>query len=235
MKHTSVIAIDGPSGSGKSTLAKLLAKRLEVLYIDTGSMYRALGLWAHRKSIDFNDHQSISKNLEKLDLKYAPRRDVLIELDGEDLTESIRDHQVSFYASEISQVPVVREYLLDIQRSLVDENVCVMEGRDIGTVVFPDAFCKIFITADVRVRAKRRMDQLKESERETPDLGQVIKDIELRDEKDRMREYSPLRKADDAHEIDTSELNLDQVLDKLKDISCEAAIGQGYQLRACQL
>ena len=167
LKHTNVIAIDGPSGSGKSTLAKLLAKNLDVLYIDTGAMYRALGLWAHRAGIAFSDHEKIDRELAKITLSYAPKTDVLIEIDDDDLTNAIREHEVSFFASEISQVPVVREFLLKIQRDLGREKICVMEGRDIGTVVFPDAFCKIFITAEVKVRAQRRLDQLISADRES--------------------------------------------------------------------
>ena len=162
MKKQWVIAIDGPSGSGKSTCAKLLAKELGLLYIDTGAMYRALGLWAQMNQVPFDDHEKINELLQNINLKYGVNESTLIEIDGQNLTEKIREHEVSKLASIISQIPSVREYLVNFQRTLATTKVCVMEGRDIGSVVFPEAFCKFFITTASELRANRRLAELDE-------------------------------------------------------------------------
>jgi cytidylate kinase len=141
-----VVAIDGPSGSGKSTIARDLAKELNVLYIDTGAMYRAIGYYADIKHIALEEGPSLSHFLDSLQLDYGTSETSLISINNIDLTDKIREHNVSKLASIISQLPSVRKYLLDFQRGLAANKVCVMEGRDIGTVVFPNAFCKFFIT-----------------------------------------------------------------------------------------
>lgn len=216
MSYCSVIAIDGPSGSGKSTVAKSLARELGILYIDTGAMFRALGYVANERKINLEEEQTVNSFLNSIKVDYQSETGSLIKVDGVDLTEKIREHHVSKLASIISQIPSVRTYLLDFQRSLANSKVCVMEGRDIGTVVFPDAFCKFFVTASIEVRAQRRFDQLVEKGQEDVDLEQLKKDVKKRDDKDMGREVAPLKKADDAELVDTSEMGLDSVITYLK-------------------
>jgi cytidylate kinase len=218
-----VIAIDGPSGSGKSTVAKELARALNVIYIDTGAMYRALAYVADRDGIEFVDGPELENYLRKLDVKYSLAPDNLIEVNGENLTKKIREHHVSKLASHISQQTVVRDYLLNLQRKLAMEKVCVMEGRDIGTVVFPDAFCKFFITASVEIRAERRVQQLRESGDELVTLEQVIHDVKKRDHTDMNRPVAPLKKAEDAMLIETDEKDLADTVSGLKRIVLDRA------------
>jgi CMP/dCMP kinase len=215
LKKSNVIAIDGPSGSGKSTMAQNLAKELKVLFIDTGAMYRALGLRAKQLSIDLSSPEQVENFLKNIQIDYGPDEEILIRIDGEDFSQKIREHEVSFLASQISKVNAIRVFLVDFQRGLTKQKVCVMEGRDIGTVVFPDAFCKIFITASVDVRAKRRLEQLQESGDCDLDFRDIIHDVKERDESDRNRKVSPLYQAEDAFLLDTSELSEPQVLQSL--------------------
>ena len=217
MTYSKVIAIDGPSGSGKSTIARKLAESLNLLYIDTGAMFRALAFYADKSKIPFESGPEMEKFLNDLDLNYGKSEKCLIEVNGQNLTEEIREHQVSKLASIISQIPEVRTYLLNFQRGLTNSNICVMEGRDIGTVVFPESFCKFFVTASVEVRSQRRLDQLIESGDNSVSLDQVVKDVEKRDASDMNREVAPLKKADDAVLVDTSLMNLQAVLDYLKE------------------
>ncbi len=151
MSLSKVIAIDGPSGSGKSTIAKKLAESLGVLYIDTGAMFRSLAFICDQRNIEMVTGDGISTFLKSINLEYGKSSDCLICVDGVNLTGEIREHSVSKLASIISQIPEVRTFLLDFQRDLASKVVCVMEGRDIGTVVFPNAFCKFFVTASVEV------------------------------------------------------------------------------------
>ena len=217
MNHTTVIAIDGPSGSGKSTIAKSLADRLNTLYIDTGAMFRALAYSADQAGVDLRDEEALKSYISQIKLDYQTNDGALIKVNGDNLSEKIREHHVSKLASIISGVPFVRKYLLNFQRELACNHTCVMEGRDIGTVVFPEAFIKFFITASIEVRAKRRLDQLNENGENSVDLEQLMKDVKKRDEKDTQREVAPLRIADDAIEIDTSLMDIDSVLDQLVD------------------
>jgi cytidylate kinase len=212
-----VIAIDGPSGSGKSTMAKRLAESLGVLYIDTGAMYRALAYSAHKNGIPYEEGQALKNFFERIKIEYGVDSDTLIVINNEDLTQKIREHEVSGLASEFSQIPYVREFLLGFQRNLGEKEVCVMEGRDIGTVVFPEAFCKIFVTASPEVRAKRRFDQLREKGAADKDLTleKVLSDVMERDRLDTSRAVSPLKVAEGATILDTSELNETQVLNGL--------------------
>ena len=227
----SVIAIDGPSGSGKSTLAKKLADALNLLYIDTGSMFRGLAFKAHQKGIPFEESAELREFLQTLRLDYTYNSSVNLRVDGEDVTAVIREHHVSKLASIASQLPSVRKFLLDYQRSLAKEKVCVMEGRDIGTVVFPKAFCKFFISASVEERARRRWDQLQaQSEGPVPELEQVKLDVKKRDESDMNRSEAPLKQAIDAIYIDSSELDLDQVLALLERTARERAQNTGVSL-----
>jgi cytidylate kinase len=225
-----VIAIDGPSGSGKSTIAKELARALGVLYIDTGAMFRALGYIAFEKKIELVEGASLNLFLESLKIEYGLNADSLIRINGMDLTDKIREHHVSKLASMISQLPSVRKYLLNFQRSLTLDKVCVMEGRDIGTVVFPDSFCKFFITASVDVRAERRLKQLRESGDESFTLAQIAEDVRKRDETDMNRSIAPLKKAEDAMLLDTSALNMNDIVNILSNEVKFRAAHLGFKL-----
>ena len=219
-----VIAIDGPSGSGKSTLAKKLANSLNLLYIDTGAMYRALGLAAIENKLDLTtEGLRLIEWLNHVEFSYG-KEDKLVIVDGKNLTDQIREHQVSLYASQISVMPHVRKFLVNFQRQLVKDQTCVMEGRDIGSVVFPQSFCKIFITASVDVRAKRRLDQLKSLGQKDLTLEQVRADVLKRDESDINRVESPLLQAEDAYLLDTSSMNEEDVLKALVTIVKEKAL-----------
>ncbi len=212
-----VIAIDGPSGSGKSTVAKAVAAKLNVLYIDTGSMYRSLAYYCDLKGIAFVDGPELDHFLNSINLEYGVSEERLVQINGENLTQKIREHHVSALASQVSQLSVVRKYLLDFQRQLAREVVCVMEGRDIGSVVFPDAFCKFYITASIEVRAKRRLKQLIQSDSKNQELtlDQVINDVVKRDQLDTNRAVAPLVQAEDAFYYDTSEMSFDEIVESV--------------------
>ncbi|RLA62724.1 MAG: (d)CMP kinase [Epsilonproteobacteria bacterium] len=218
-----VIAIDGPSGSGKSTIARSLAKKLNLLYVDTGAMYRALGLVGSKRGLDLQNEEEMEQFISKVELVYEGQTGSLVLIDGENLTHEIRQHHVSELASKISKDPHVRNYLLEIQRKLAQDRIIVMEGRDIGTVVFPKAFCKIFLTAGPEIRAKRRFDELKAKGEKDISLQKILQDVIERDHRDQTRALAPLKPAEDAIILDTSEMNLEQVLDDLKDIVEEAS------------
>ena len=215
-KKVALVAIDGPSGSGKSALARSLALRLGILHIDTGAMYRALSLAAKARGIPFQEGRALAHFLEGLDFKYA-QGNGLVSVAGEDLTQAIREHHVSDLASLFSALPSVRRYLGDFQRRLPGKRPCVMEGRDIGTVIFPGAFCKFFVTASVEVRAKRRYEQLKEKGQEDISLEGILEEQRMRDERDKARIDSPLRQAPDAEVIDTSDQTLEEATDFLAE------------------
>ncbi|MBD66968.1 MAG: cytidylate kinase [Halobacteriovoraceae bacterium] len=219
MKTQKVIAIDGPSGSGKSTIAKSLSLRLGLTYLDTGAMFRALAWALDDKQIAPDDDQEIRRYLSESDFKYAPSESVLIELNGKDLTHVIREHHVSHLASQYSKNTSIRNYLKHLQRDIASRRPSVLEGRDIGTVIFPDAVLKFFLTAKPRVRAQRRYQQLEElgQDMSQVDIDSITKDIELRDQEDRNRKHAPLLKADDAIEIDTSTLTIDNVISIIED------------------
>ena len=212
------IAIDGPVGAGKSTIARMVAKKLNIIYVDTGAMYRAVGLYATRKGKDtknFDEVKSVIDEIE-LDVKLS-NNGQLIFLNGENVTDLIRTPEISMAASNVSAVPEVRERLVDIQRKLADSKSVVMDGRDIGTVVLPNATTKIYLIADLDVRAERRHKELlKKGQNVT--FEEVKNDIVERDRNDMNRAASPLKKADDAIELDTTKLNLDEVVTKLVEI-----------------
>ncbi|MDD0852383.1 (d)CMP kinase [Halobacteriovorax sp. GB3] len=216
MEYSKVIAIDGPSGSGKSTIAKKLARSLNLLYIDTGAMFRAIAYQVNEEGIELNWSMGLGDFISSMDMQYGLSDECLISINGHNLTDKIREHHVSKLASIISQIPEIRSYLLDYQRNLAKNDVCVMEGRDIGTVVFPNAFCKFFVTASVEVRSKRRLEQLVESGDENVTLSQVMKDVEKRDKSDMSRDVAPLKQASDAKLVDTSSMNIESVLEELK-------------------
>ena len=214
MSETSkVIAIDGPSGSGKSTIAKLVADKLNLIFLDTGAMYRAIGLHLDSQGIPHTEENKIKMELEKISFEYAPTKDILIRLNGQNFTQKIREHRVSELASKYSQVGSVRDYLVKLQRKIAGDRASILEGRDIGTVVFPDAALKFFLTADTKIRAQRRLHQLQEKDPSGVfQLEDIQKDIQIRDEKDSGRDIAPLVKAKDAIEVDTSSLSISDVV-----------------------
>lgn len=225
-----IIAIDGPSGSGKSTVAKELARALGVLYIDTGAMFRALGFFADQEKIELVEGVNLTNFLNSIKVDYGVSSTCLIRINGVDLTEKIREHHVSKLASIISQLPSVRKYLLDFQRSLAMNKVCVMEGRDIGTVVFPNSFCKFFITASVEIRAERRLKQLQQSGDLSVSLEQIKDDVRKRDETDMNRVVAPLKKAEDAMLLDTTELDITNIINILSNEVKFRAAHLGFSL-----
>ncbi len=196
--NTLKIAIDGPGGAGKSTLAKNLARKLGFAYVDTGAIYRTVGFAARSNGIAPDDASAVSAMLKsiKVEAKFEGGRQDMY-LDGEFLGDRIREHEISHYASAVSAIPAVREYLFDMQRSIADENNVIMDGRDIGTVILPDAQLKIFLTATAEERAERRTAELAEKG-QPADYEQVLADIKERDERDSSRAIAPLKAADDA-------------------------------------
>ncbi len=225
-----MLAIDGPGGSGKSTIAKKVAERLGILYIDTGAMYRALALAAHEANVPFTSPQEIQEFLTNLKMQYGVSPAELIVIDGKNLTQRIREHHVSKLASEFSQILIVRNHLVDFQRKLGLQTFCVMEGRDIGTVVFPDAFCKIFLTASLEIRARRRLEELKQKGQNNFTLEQVLSDVQERDRQDMQRKESPLKQAGDAILLDTSSYTIEQVQDKIIEVAKKKASEHGLRL-----
>ena len=205
------IAIDGPSGAGKSTLARSIAAKLEYLYVDTGAIYRTIGLYALEKGIDPKDEAAVTASLPDIRVELAYGEDGLqhMLLNGRDVTKEIRLPEVSLYASAVSAHPPVRAFLLEMQRKLARENNVIMDGRDIGTVVLPDADVKVFLTASAAERARRRVLELEQ--RGTPQpFEKVLKEIEERDWNDSHRATAPLRQAEDAVLLDTTELDFAQ-------------------------
>ena len=216
-EHKSV-AVDGPSGAGKSTLAKLLARELGFLYVDTGAIYRTVGLKAWRAGVDPEDGAAVTALLDGLDIGMRYGGDGLqhMYLDGEDVTDAIRQHAISRYASCVSAIPAVRAFLLDRQRALARENDVIMDGRDIGTVVLPGADVKIFLTASPEDRARRRYEELRQRGQDA-DYDTVLSDILQRDEHDTSRAAAPLRQAEDALLVDTTGNSLEKSLGVLLD------------------
>jgi CMP/dCMP kinase len=212
-----IIAIDGPSGAGKSTLGRMLADRYGLLYLDTGAMYRAVGLAVTRAGVAAESPGEIAKIAENADIRLIGEADTMrVLLDGDDVTHEIRTPQAAGIASVVSGISEVRRIMVDHQRTIGRSSPtgCVLEGRDIGTVVFPDADIKFFLTASADARALRRFTEDTEKGRETT-YEQTFLEINERDERDSTRKDSPLVRADDAVLIDTSELELSQVFDRM--------------------
>jgi len=218
------IAIDGPAGAGKSTIAKVLAKKLSFIYVDTGAMYRAIGYYAYKyvfeqKPFEINDQtmSEIKSYLEQhlsslqISIDYIDEEQHIF-MNGIDVTDAIRSQEIGTMASIVSANKDVRVYLVKEQQRFAEKISVVMDGRDIGTFVLPKAPVKIFLTASSTIRAKRRFDQLVEKG-ESPDFEMLKQEIEERDYRDMNREYAPLRKADDAIELDSSHMNIDQVVE----------------------
>ena len=210
-----IVAIDGPAASGKSTTAKMVAKKLEMTYLDTGAMYRAVTLALLRSNTDLDDYDSVCQVVDELELDiYDKGSKTIVKLDGEDVSKAIRSMPVTENVSAVSAMKYVRQTMVEIQRNIGKKTNCVVEGRDIGTVVFPDAELKIFMVADVNMRAERRFKDMREMG-ENRSFQEVLADLKRRDEKDSTRAYSPLQKADEAIEIDTSMLSIDQQVRKI--------------------
>lgn len=214
-KKAFVIAIDGPAGSGKSTVSKLIAKRLGLLYIDTGAMYRALTLKAMKSGLDLNDESSLTKlaSSTSIDLKETDGG-LNVFLDGEDVSGSIRTPELTNNVKYIARVPGVRKEMVKLQRGIGERSGAVLEGRDIGTVVFPDADYKFYLDASIAERARRRHKELAESGQRV-ELESIKRDVAARDESDMKRSVGALKVADDAVVIDTTDLSIDEVVEKM--------------------
>ena len=210
------IAIDGPAGAGKSTLARALARELGYLYVDTGAIYRTVALRAREAGADPSDPEQVAPLLEDLDLRMDYGGDGVqrMYLSGRDVTEAIRENEISALASQVAALPAVREFLLDFQRKQAREHNVVMDGRDIGTVVLPQAGVKIFLTAAPEARARRRTAELLQRGQDA-DFDEILREIRQRDEQDENRPVAPLRQAEDAALLDTTNLDLKGSLEAL--------------------
>jgi cytidylate kinase len=215
-KNMVVVAIDGPAGAGKSTTAKALAARLNFSYIDTGAMYRALTLKALRDKINLEDEDALAQLAKKtsIDLQGNPQTGLKVLLDGQDVSVEIRTVEITNKTFYVARAPKVREVLVTWQRAIAKKKNIVMEGRDIGTVVFPHATYKFFLDADPEVRARRRIKELEEKGKPV-DAKKITQELQERDQKDRSRSAGPLKKADDATYIDSTDLSIEQTVDKM--------------------
>ncbi len=213
------IAIDGPAGAGKSTIAKTLAKDLGFVYVDTGAMYRAMGIYFIDNGISINDKDAVTGSLRNIlvEIRYEDGVQKVI-LNGTDVSARLRDEAVGNAASVTSAYPEVRTHLMDLQRGLAKKMDVIMDGRDIGTVVLPDAELKIFLTASSDERARRRCKELEEKG-EKADFEKIKADIEERDYRDSHRETAPLKQAEDAVLVDTSDMTIDEVVSRLKELA----------------
>lgn len=205
------VAVDGPSGAGKSTLSKAVARELGVVYVDTGAIYRTIGYYIFREGIDPKDAGAVVAALPLIHVDMCYSEDGLqhMLLNGEDVTEQIRLPEISMYASAVSAIPPVRDYLLEMQRDMARRSSVIMDGRDIGTVVLPDAQVKIFLTADVEVRARRRTAELELRGTPKP-FEQVLEEMKQRDWADSHRDAAPLQEAEDAIRVDTTDMDFQQ-------------------------
>jgi len=205
-----IIAIDGTAASGKSTTAKKIASELGIMYLDTGAMYRAVTLAVLNQSVDLTDKDALTSLLTSLSLEVKPgKTGTIIHINGKDVSDEIRSVQITEHVSEVSSIFKVREAMVAIQRTLGNKSDCVVEGRDIGTIVFPEAEFKFFMIADVETRARRRQSDLLTLGEERS-LEELIKDLKIRDQKDSTRSQSPLTKSADAVEIDTTHFSIDE-------------------------
>lgn len=213
------VAVDGPSGAGKSTLSKAVAAELGIVYVDTGAIYRTIGYYVFSKGIGSRDVPAVIAVLPELEIEMRYGDDGLqhMYLNGQDVTKEIRLPQISMYASDVSAIPEVRAFLLEMQREMARRSCAIMDGRDIGTVVLPEAEVKIFLTADVEVRAHRRWKELQERGTERP-YEEVLREIKERDFNDSNRATAPLKQADDAVRVDTSELSFDESKEKILQV-----------------
>jgi CMP/dCMP kinase len=213
-KREPIVAIDGPSGAGKSTVSRAVAEKLGFVYIDTGAMYRCVGLIALHEELACEESGPLEKLLADLDIRFVPGATQGVQCNGENVTKAIREHEVSKAASDFSALPSVRQRLVAMQREMGRAGGVVMEGRDIGTNVFPDAEVKVFLDARDQVRAMRRFEELKS--KGTPvDFETILADQKRRDENDRSRELNPLTRAADAVVVDTSGLSIEMVVEAI--------------------
>lgn len=212
-KKVYAVAVDGPGGAGKSTVAKAVAAKLGISYVDTGAIYRTVGYAARRAGIAPDDSAAVAAMLKNVtvEAKFENGKQFMY-LDGENLGEKIRENEISAYASKVSAIPEVREFLLEMQRKIARENSVIMDGRDIGTVILPDAEVKIFLTASPEKRAMRRVLELHERGQQA-DFNQILAEINERDYRDSHREIAPLKPADDSVFLDNSDLDLDGTVD----------------------
>ncbi len=209
------IAIDGPAGAGKSTLARRASESLGYIYVDTGALYRTVGLFSIRKGYDTKNAEKVISTLDEIDIKLGfTDEGQRVYLNGEDVSEAIRSPEASMGASNVSAIPKVREFLFDLQKETAKNNNCIMDGRDIGTVVLPDAQVKIFLTASPETRAKRRYDELVAKGSDVT-FQEVLDDLIKRDYQDTHREIAPLKAADDAVVLDTSDFTFDESLEAI--------------------
>jgi len=212
-----IVAIDGPAASGKSTAALGVAKALNITHLDTGSMYRAVTFGLISNQISFEDIKAVEYFLESLKLRFSKskKRTDLI-LNDKNVTDLIRNNIISENVSEVSAIKIIREFMVRIQREMASDTDCILEGRDIGTVVFPNADFKFFVTADEKSRASRRLNDLVDSgDKNVSELNSVLEDLKVRDHKDSTRIHSPLKKAEDALVIDTTHLTINEVVEKI--------------------
>ncbi|MBC8346325.1 MAG: (d)CMP kinase [Candidatus Marinimicrobia bacterium] len=208
-----IVAIDGPAATGKSTSAKLVAQKLGFTYMDTGAMYRCITLSVLRNRIELEDEKALKLLIQEMDIRFEKTNGTLVvRLNEEDVSTLIRKPEVTSYVSAVSALPQVREHMVNLQRQIAKDQDCVMEGRDIGTIVFPKAEYKFFLIADDTVRAKRRQLDL-QAIGENKTIDELVEEIRRRDAFDSGRFHSPLRKADDAIEVDTSKLTIDEQVD----------------------
>ncbi len=213
---TKIITIDGPAGAGKTTVSKLLSKKLNCVYVDTGALYRGVAYEIQQQSIDWENDTSLDAFLSQLDLTFnMDQGDLILMSSGKNITDYIRTPEVTMLASSTSAKPAIRAALLDIQRDIANSKDAVFEGRDMGTVVFPNATFKFFLLADLSIRAKRRFD---ETSSDSKNLGEIQDQMETRDKNDSSRKSAPLKKADDAIEIDSTSLSIDQVVESMLKI-----------------
>lgn len=212
------IAVDGPAGAGKSTIAKSVARKLGIIYVDTGAMYRAMALFMIREGIDPEDYDMVSRRCVDADITIAYEgNEQFVYLNGENVNQYLRTEEVGNMASAVSSRPEVRRKLVELQQILASKTDCIMDGRDIGTCVLPDAQVKIYLTADSGVRAKRRYDELKAKGVDC-DINKIKEDIEDRDYRDMHRENSPLRRAEDAVLVDSSNMTIEEVVELILEL-----------------
>ena len=216
------VALDGPAGAGKSSIAKRVAKALDYIYVDTGALYRTIGLSATRNSVAPEDENAVKNLLSKItvDLTFNEKGEQIVLLDNEDVSGLIRTPEASMMASKISAVPIVRAYLLDLQRNMAKTHNVIMDGRDIGTCVLPQATVKIYLTASADVRAKRRYDEYCAKGMDC-DYEEILNTVKKRDMQDMTRAIAPLKQADDAVLLDTSDLSIEEVVDRILEICAE--------------
>ena len=233
MKKDQVIALDGPSGSGKSTVAKMIAQKLNLIYIDTGAIFRAAAYALQHTGIDFtkskldpSEDQLIEKFFHEHRFQFAPEPGVLILLDNLNLTDVIREHHVSKLASQVSKHKVIRDFLKDWQRTIVKDRPAILDGRDIGTVIFPNAILKVFLTASSEERATRRFEELKERGQADVDYDMILNDIKERDFEDMNRTIAPLKKADDGVELDSTGKTIPQIVEEIVALWNERKVKQ---------